>query len=484
MKVFLIYPHQLFPSDKFPPDVREIWLVEEPLLFREPVNAPAFHKQKLILHRASMRRYADELRELGFSVEYWEYAALTQEGATHANDFLMKQAASRGVEEIHVFDPVDYLLERRLARAAERSGIILTFHDTPGFLTTRSENRRFQARQRRYHQTEYYIWQRKRLGILIGADGKPVGGRWTYDTENRKRLPSDHHPPPIRFFSPDSYVVEATQYVEKHFPDAWGASGPWWLPVSREGAKAWFQTFLQDRFHAFGPYEDAFEAEEPFLYHSVISPLLNIGLLTPDEVVHDALAHAKAQATPLSSLEGFIRQVIGWREYIRMVYDTAGTLLRRSNMWNHQNDFPSGWETATTGIPPVDKILSRVFRWGYAHHIERLMVLGSFLFLHEVHPHKVYHFFMRSFVDAYDWVMVPNVYGMSQHASNLITTKPYFCGSRYLLNMSHYPKGEWCEKWDGLFWGWIARHKEALRRYPRLLPLLRSSKIDQVQNLR
>ncbi|MCS6895437.1 MAG: cryptochrome/photolyase family protein [Bacteroidia bacterium] len=479
MAILLVYPHQLFPPDKLPSEIREVWLVEEPLLFGDPIHAPVFHKQKLILHRASMRRYADELQGLGFTVEYWAYATLVRDGAPHASRYLMRYAAARGICAFHVFDPVDYLLERRLVRAAQQTGISIIFHDTPAFLTNRVENHYFHVHQRRYHQTDYYIWQRKRLGILLTAEGKPVGGRWTYDTENRKRLPRNAYPPSLPQCPPDSYVSEATGYVEKNFPHAWGASGPWWLPTSREGALQWLDAFLRERFYFFGPYEDAFEAQEPFLYHSVISPLLNIGLLTPDEVVRRTLAYAEKEEIPLPSLEGFLRQVIGWREYIRMVYDTAGTSLRKSNIWGHNSDFPAGWASAETGIAPVDMTLRRVFRWGYTHHIERLMVLGSFLFLHEVHPDRVYQFFMQSFIDAYDWVMVPNVYGMSQHASSLITTKPYFCGSRYLLSMSHYPKGAWCEAWDKLFWGWVAKHREQLSRYPRLLPLLRNAKVNQ-----
>lgn len=487
MRLLLIYPHQLFPLETLPRWTQHIWLVEEPLFFHDPIHAPAFHRQKLILHRASMRHYAEHLIAAGYKVQYWEYDRLSQNGAAGAAAVLMAHAAREGAKDIYTYEPVDYLLERRLRRAAQQEGLSLTFLDTPAFLTTRAQNAAFLSQYKRYHQTSYYIWQRKRLHILLTDAGEPVGGRWTYDVDNRKRLPPKHRAPTISFPAADAYVQEATEYVRKKFPQAWGAEGPWWLPITHEAAAQWLDNFLQERLALFGPYEDAFEPEEPFLYHSVLSPLLNIGLLTPAQVVQRTLQYAQTHEVPIASLEGFIRQVIGWREYIRMVYDTAGTLLRKSNHWQHERDFPSGWEEAQTGCLPVDTTLRRLYRWGYTHHIERLMVLGSFLFLNEVHPHKVYQFFMRSYVDAYDWVMVPNVYGMSQHASPLITTKPYFCGSRYLLSMSHYPRGEWAERWDQLFWDWVARHREALSRYPRLLPLLRSPKLrslpgNQTQN--
>lgn len=476
MAVFLLYPHQLFAPRYLPRFVEAVWLVEEPLFFYDPLQAPAFHRQKLILHRATMRYMADWLETEGYAVRYWTYHEVAREGTARAADLILQAANRQGLAEIHLFEPVDYLLERRLARAAARQGITLHFHPTPAFLTSRAENAAFQAGQQRYHQTTYYIWQRQRLKVLLDKNGKPVGGRWTYDTENRQRLPAGHRPPPLQLAEPNPYVEEAIAYIAQHFPTAWGASGPWWLPTTHAAAQAWLKAFLQERLYHFGPYEDAFEPDEPFLYHSVLSPLLNIGLLTPHEVLTETLNYAQTHDVPLPSLEGFIRQLIGWREYIRLVYDQIGTRLRKSNHWNHTQDFPSGWEEAQTGLAPVDTVLRRLYRWGYTHHIERLMVLGSFLFLHEVHPDKIYAFFMRSYVDAYDWVMVPNVYGMSQHASHLITTKPYFCGSRYLLSLSHFPRGKWADAWDESFWEWVRRHRTELASYPRLRPLLRNPK--------
>ncbi|MCS7153378.1 MAG: cryptochrome/photolyase family protein [Bacteroidia bacterium] len=476
MEALLLFPHQLFHPRYFPRAYSTIWLAEDPLFFYDPVHAPSFHKQKLILHRASLRRYAEALEAEGFRVEYWPYNQLTQKGASTALHTLLSNAYKSGISRLHVFEPVDYLLERRLARAAQKTGIELHIWDTPAFLTTRQENAAFQAREPRYHQTTYYIWQRKRLNLLLMPEGAPLGGRWTYDVENRKKLPSHHKVPLPRLVEANDFVREAEIYVEKHFPHAWGASGPWWLPTSHEEALQWLEDFLLHRLANFGPYEDAFEPHEPFLYHSVLSPLLNIGLLTPQEVIQRTLQYAETVSIPIASLEGFVRQIIGWREYIRMVYDQLGTTLRKSNLWQHTQPFPEGWESGNTGILPVDTTLRRLYRWGYTHHIERLMVLGSFLFLNEVHPDRVYQFFMRSYVDAYDWVMVPNVYGMSQHASSLITTKPYFSGSRYLRSLSHYPEGAWVEKWDELFWGWVRRHRAQLVEYPRLLPLLQNPK--------
>jgi deoxyribodipyrimidine photolyase-related protein len=192
-------------------------------------------------------------------------------------------------------------------------------------------------------------------------------------------------------------------------------------------------------------------------------------LLTPAQVVDEALKAAERDAIPMASVEGFIRQVIGWREFMKVVYDRAGTPQRNSNFWNFSRKIPASFYTGTTGIVPVDDVIRKLNKTGYAHHIERLMVLGNFMLLCEFEPNEVYRWFMEMFVDAYDWVMVPNVYGMSQFADGgLITSKPYISGSNYLLKMSNYPKGEWTTIWDALFWRFINKHRSFFTQNPRL----------------
>jgi deoxyribodipyrimidine photolyase-related protein len=251
--------------------------------------------------------------------------------------------------------------------------------------------------------------------------------------------------------------------VRREFTEAPGDPGQFWYPVTPQDARLALTDFLNHRLPLFGDFEDAIHRERAFLFHSVLTPAMNIGLLSPREVVDAALAHR--QRVPINALEGFIRQVIGWREYIRGVYSRLGRRQRTGNFWKHTQAFAQ----ARTGIVPVDTVVKRVQDHAWCHHIERLMVAGSFLLLCEVDPNEVYRWFMGQFIDAYDWVMVPNVYGMSQYADGgLITTKPYLCGSAYVLRMSNFPRGDWCPVWDALYWRFIHRHMDFFATNPRM----------------
>lgn len=242
--------------------------------------------------------------------------------------------------------------------------------------------------------------------------------------------------------------------MSNRFSTASGNAESFRYPITTEQAVAGLEDFLDHRFSQFGEYEDAIDCDEPFLFHSVLTPALNIGLLSPQQIVDAALK--RADDVPLNSLEGFIRQIVGSREYMRGVYRIHGRKQRSGNFWQHAQPMPRSFYDGTTGIEPVDTVIHRVLKYAYCHHIERLMILGNFMLLCEIHPHAIYQWFMEFFIDAYDWVMVPNVYGMSQHADGgLITTKPYISGSGYILKMSRFPKGNWCKIWDALYWRFI-----------------------------
>ena len=231
---------------------------------------------------------------------------------------------------------------------------------------------------------------------------------------------------------------------------------------------------MDERLARFGPFEDAVEPGVSHLYHAVLTPMLNVGLVTPRQVLDavlagDAAGGDGAASVPLNSLEGFVRQIIGWREYMRAVYDLEGRTMRTSNTWGFTRDVPEAWYTGETGLAPVDDVIPRVLATGYANHIERLMVLGGALFLTRIHPRAAYRWFLEMFIDAYDWVMVSNTYGMTQHAAGpMITTKPYMSGSNYLRKMSHYPRGDWEAEWDGLYWTFLADYRETLEGYRRM----------------
>jgi len=215
--------------------------------------------------------------------------------------------------------------------------------------------------------------------------------------------------------------------------------------------------------------------EQPFLYHSLLSPLLNCGLLEPQQVLNKVLAKGTEANTPLNALEGFVRQLTGWREFIRIVYEREGNRQRTRNYWGFSRKIPPAFWTGDTGIHPIDTVIKRILKYGYAHHIERLMVLGNFMLLCEFDPDEVYRWFMEMFADSYDWVMVPNVYGMTQFADGgLMTTKPYISGSNYLLKMGDWNKGPWQDVWDGLFWRFMEKHRDFFSNNPRLGMLLKT----------
>ncbi|MEZ6106672.1 MAG: cryptochrome/photolyase family protein [Pirellulaceae bacterium] len=410
MHAALIYPHQLFTRHPALESARCCVFVEEPLFFRQY----RFHAHKLVLHRASMRHYADRLRQKGLDVRYVESAGL--ERTEQIGAWLTEQ----GIRSACVVDPCDAWLEQRLRGGCERHAIELRILPDPDFLTPWSEFESWGGESESWYFHDFYIQQRKRLELLLDSRGKPIGGKWSFDRENRKKLPKGTVVPSVTRPAANAAVGEARDYVAREFP-AYGDPSTFSFPVTRDQALTWLDEFLESRFEQFGVYEDSISSTQTMLFHSVLTPMLNIGLLSPREVVDRSIEYA--DRVPLNSLEGFVRQVIGWREFIRGVYKWRGTRQRTTNFWGHTRRLPSSFYDGTTGIVPFDTVVRRVLDGAYCHHIERLMIAGNFMLLCGIDPDDVYRWFMELFIDAYDWVMVPNVYGMSQHADGgLMTT--------------------------------------------------------------
>lgn len=464
--ILLLYPHQLYPVDEFPQDVTQVFIIEDPLFFgRDPQYPLYLHKQKLVLHRATMRRYVEEvLWPAGYQVEYIEFHHMNESG-----DIVNKLSHAARVE---YFDPTDDILQRRLSTsltALEHQPEVRQI-ESPNFYLSVDEVRNFFAKKDKAFFTEFYQWQRERFNILINPETyKPVGGKLSFDTENRKRLPKDHVLPGHAVYGSNEFVDEARQYVETHFPDNPGLVEDFPWPTNHHESATWLDEFLDTRLDDFGPYEDAIDGTAPWVYHSALTPMLNIGLLSPMQIVQRALERHAHREVPIASLEGFIRQVLGWREFMRGMYVDRHVALRTTNTFNHQRRLTNDWYMGTTGIPPIDDVIKKTLTRGYAHHIERLMIMGNSMFLCEFSPDEVYRWFMEMYIDAYDWVMVPNVYGMSQYADGgTMTTKPYVSSSNYILSMSWYERGEWCDIWDGLYWGFIEKHRDLFAKNPRM----------------
>ena len=463
----IIFPHQLFENHPGLSKKRPIFLVEEQRFFGDVQSPLRFHKKKLMLHRASMQAYQKRLTSQGYRVQYISY------GKASTMDDLFDSLRQREIEEIWALDPVDHVLRERLTEQISQRKMRLNLLTTPGFLTPEDWLSDFFKGMKHFSMAQFYIAQRKRLNILLDRDG-PVGGKWSYDPENRQRVPKGLIIPQRTVPRPTPWVDEAKTFVEENFPRNPGTSDHFFYPVTHEDAQKWLDDFLIKGLASFGDYQDAMVRDEPFLFHSLLSPLINIGLLTPDQVIKRTLHFAATTPVPLNALEGFIRQIIGWREFVRAVYLLKGKAQRTANFFQHSGKVNPAFYRGETGLGPVDHVIQRLNQDAYAHHIERLMVLGNLMLLCELDPEEVYRWFMEMFIDAYDWVMVPNVFGMSQHADGgLMTTKPYISSSNYIRKMSDFPQGDWCPIWDGLYWRFIHNHRSLFEKNPRMTVMTR-----------
>jgi deoxyribodipyrimidine photolyase-related protein len=468
MIVNIVLPNQLFRNSDFISSGETTVIVEETLFF----NQFKFHKQKIAFHRSTMKFYSDFLADQKVAVRYIN-------ACDESSDIriLIKDLAEEGCTKIRIYDPCDYWIEKRLKGEVEKYQLQLEIVDSPLYLLNREDlSPFFKSDKKKFFQTTFYKQQRLKFNILVDSNADPVGGKWSFDDENRKKYPKNKVAPAIQFPDSSKYWKDAVEYTHQYFSGNYGSVTQYPLyPVDYESTELFLNDFFENRFNEFGVYEDAIVKEESFLNHSILTPMLNVGLITPAEVVNKALQFSRDNDIPINSTEGFVRQIIGWREFIRGVYVTKGSEERTKNYWGLERKMPACFYDGTTGILPIDQTIKKLNSTGYSHHIERLMVLGNFMLLCEIRPDEVYKWFMEMYVDAYDWVMVPNVYGMSQFADGgLMSTKPYISSSNYILKMSNYPKGDWQEVWDGLFWRFIHVNRSFFLGNPRLSMMVRN----------
>jgi deoxyribodipyrimidine photolyase-related protein len=463
--IFVILGNQLFPHRYLPPLSNTLVFMAED---RSLASHYRYHKHKIILFLSAMRAYAAQLQHRGVRVDYHKLSDADAENTYERK--LAAAVAQSGATELITFEIEDKFFEARMTDFCREHQLTQRVLQSPMFLTSRPQFQQYlQQTKTPLLLANFYAAQRRRLGIMMDARGKPAGGQFSFDADNRKPLPKTMDPPPPTIPKTLPGVATVAALVDQLFPDHPGDASNFWLPVTRRGALAWMNQFLEQRFAHFGPYEDAIPPRSDFVYHSVLSPLLNLGLLTPVEVIDAALAHAASANVPLASVEGFIRQIIGWREFVRGIYQNFSQQQERGNFFHHQGRLSDIWYRGNTGIPPLDDAISKVLRYGWCHHIQRLMVVLNLMQLVGIHPHEVHRWFMEMFVDSSDWVMGPNVFGMYYSDGGLMMTKPYLCGSNYLRKMSGHPKGDWCDTVDGLFWSFINRHRDALQRNPRTM---------------
>jgi deoxyribodipyrimidine photolyase-related protein len=432
-----------------------------------------YQRKKLALLFSAMRHYAAEVRRQGYAVDYIRAATFT--------DGLGQHAASWQPGRLYTMEASEWR-EKSLqhTQLASRLGIRVTTVPNTQFLVGRFDPYPGVDRDKRIVMEHFYRRMRRHFDVLMTPNGKPVGGRWNYDAENRKPLPRDMQPPVVCFFGPDDITKRVMAELDRADHGV-GTVSDFGLAVTREQALAAFQDFLAHRLADFGPYEDAMSSEHHVLFHSLLSPYLNIGLLEPLELI-EAVQQAYHQGrAPINSAEGFVRQILGWREYVYWQYWRLMPGLLEANAWDAQRPLPQLFWDGQTEMACLHHTVSRAIETGYNHHIERLMVLCNFCLLAGIQPKAVNDWFLSFYIDAYEWVMVPNVIGMGLNADGgIIGTKPYIASAKYIDRMSDYCQhcrydhqrrtGEGACPFNFLYWRFLLEHESTLRANPRLGP--------------
>lgn len=430
-----------------------------------------YHKQKIALFLTAMRDYTDQLRVSGFEVHYQNLTANRSQNSYF--EVLAQFVEANQVKRLCVFEIEDKFFETQMKAFVKKNNLELETFSSPMFLAGRDYFESYLAASKRPFMKTFYEQMRKDHNILMSEQGEPMGGRWSFDQENRKKMPKDLAIPKLPCFEVSENFSAVKAFVEENFADHPGTLNEFHWATTRESARQALECFVQERLEKFGDYQDALHPHEAFNFHSVISPYLNMGLLTPAEVIQ--VVSGMSSKVPFNSVEGFIRQVLGWREFVRGIYQNFSEEQDTRNFFNHQKKLSACWYTATTGIAVVDDCIRRALQFSYNHHIERLMVLSNLMLLLEVDPREVHRWFMEMYADSSDWVMGPNVYGMGQFSDGgIFATKPYISGSNYILKMGPYKKGEWCDAWDGLFWRFLEKHSEFFKKNHRMNMLLKT----------
>ncbi len=446
----------------------------------------AYHRQKLVLVWSAMRHFAAELRQAGWTVDDTEAERFTP--------VLVDWITEHGIQELHLMEPAERPFRERVERAVaglEQRAPQLVWHASNAFLWSAED---FAAWARPYKQLRmelFYREGRRRFGVLMegsGQEAQPLGGQWNYDHDNRKAPPKGlQGPEPLRF-EPDA-ITEAVIAKVEALSDAResagelplpGSSRPFHWAVTRRQALAVLEHFISTRLDGFGPYQDAMVGGQPTLWHALLSPYLNLGLLQPLEVIRRLEQAGLERGTPLNCLEGVIRQILGWREYTRALYDWFGAdYAQRNHFAAHQPLPPWLDQLGGSGMGCIDTVLGELAASGYAHHIQRLMVLANYGLIAGLDPQAFTAWFHRMFIDGYDWVMQTNVLGMGVFADGgLLASKPYAASGNYIKRMSTYCKG--CRydvkqrsgptacPFNALYWDFLARHADSLKRNPRM----------------
>ena len=431
------------------------------------------HPQKIALIFSAMRHFAQALRERGFTVHYVELDDPHNSGSLPGE--LARWVARLGVTRVHLTECGEWRLEASLKDA----GLPIEWHADPRFFCSRQDFAAWAAGRKQLRMEYFYREMRRAQRVLINADGTPVGGAWNFDTQNRKALPKNAESPALAHFPRDAITEQVLALVEQRFADHYGGLEAFDYPVTHAEAEALWQHFLEVALPYFGDYQDAMASDEPFLFHARISAALNIGLLDVRRLCADVEAAYWAKRVPLNAAEGFIRQLLGWREYVRGIYWMHMPDYATRNTLGNERALPSFYWTGETGMRCMSQAIGQTLEHAYAHHIQRLMVTGNFALLAGIEPRQVCDWYLAMYMDAYDWVELPNTLGMVMHADGgYLGSKPYCASGQYIKRMSDYcgdcayrvseSTGERACPFNALYWHFLMRHRERLARNQRL----------------
>ena len=472
MNIFVLFPVDLYNDINILKNSK-VFLVEESHYFNRSEDKINFNILKPIYHRASMKVYYDYLKSKKIKCQYID-----------VNKNWIKIIKAYLKNNIHnilsFYDPVDRYIENIIHENFDSYDII----NSQRFILTTEEMSSYHGVLR---QTSFYQWIRILKNVLVDSDSKPYGGKLTYDTDNRKK-PYDGIDSDIESeddFMDNKYVIEATHYINRIYKSnnhIYKSDIVLKFPIDRKGAIKRLQYFIKNNLFRFGDYQDVILSNETnsFVFHSAFSPMLNIGLITPNEVIDNIIncfnnLNKKEKNKKINDVEGFIRQILGWREFTRYMYEYHSDKYLNKNFFKATKLLTNKWYDGTTGITPLDNCINKAFKYGYLHHIERLMIVANYMTLYGIKPLEMYRWFMEFSLDSYDWVMEYNIYCMASYSDGgQFTSKPYISSSVYILKMSNYNKSDtWTEKWNELFWYFLAKHKNKIKKIGRLSMLLK-----------
>ena len=434
------------------------------------------HKQKIAFVFSAMRHFAEDLRREGITVDY---VALDNGANTHSfTGELTRAIARHHPQEVHVTEPGEWRVWQMMLGWREEMDCAVTIHSDDRFMASRADFARWAAGRKTYRMEYFYREMRRQTGLLMDGDA-PAGGQWNFDHENRKRLPSSVTVPPLRRFVPDAITRDVLDLVGARFADHFGDLEPFGWGVTRADALEALAHFLRHGLPLFGDYQDAMKQGEDFLFHSALSPYLNVGLLNAREVCVSAQIEWKTGRAPLHAVEGFIRQILGWREYVRGLYWEVMPDYAHTNFLKAEQSLPAFFWTGETDLNCLQDCIRTTRQHAYAHHIQRLMVTGNFALLAGIAPAAVEEWYLVVYADAFDWVELPNVHGMVLHADGgVLGSKPYAASGAYINRMSNYcascrydpaiKTGPGACPFNLLYWHFLMENEDKLARNPRM----------------